>query len=179
MTAPSAPTGFNNEREAFMSLDTSAIGAAGEYLVCADMIMHGFRAWQAPNSFSYDVISEINGRLVRVSVKSTLQPRHRPGRIASKQCYRWRLARSVPRRERSAIRPYTESLTDIIAVVALDTKLIGYLPVNDFPMTLEIEAPHGLPSAGRYGPRELKLRTFAEFSLASAIDRLPPLAEMT
>lgn len=156
-----------------MTLDTLALGAAGEYLVCADLIMHGYRGWQAPNNFSYDVIAEIEGRLVRISVKSTLKPMRRPGRVASKECYRWRCTRSSSRGQK----PFTKDLTDLVAVVGLDTKLIGYLPVSECPGILEIEAPHGLPSKGKYGPRELKLRTFEDFPLLEALRRINPAVE--
>lgn len=159
-----------------MALDTLALGAAGEYLVCADLILSGYRGWQAPNSFSYDVIAEIDGRLVRISVQSTMKPRHRPGRATAKQCYRWRVARAKRLSTgKTVARGYDQQLTDLIAVVALDIRQIAYLPVGSCPSILELEAPNGLPRTGKYGPRELKLRTFADFPLDAAIKALPPL----
>lgn len=166
MSAEIATPGFEKS-----PLDTLAIGAAGEFLTCADLIMNGYRAWQAPQSFSYDVIADIEGRLLRFSVKSTRKPTKRPGRVNAKEAYRFHLCRNqrMASKLKSDVRAYTDLQTDIIVVVALDTKQIGYIAVKSAPTTLEIEAPHGLNGSAIFGPRDTKLRSFDSFSLQTAL----------
>lgn len=156
-----------------MRIDTRSMGAAGEFLVCADLILSGHRAWQAPESFSFDVIADVEGMLVRVSVLSTSRPTQRPGRINSKEAYRWQLTRTSLRSTgKSWAKNYSSEITDLIALVALDTRQIAYISVDESRTTFEIEAPHGLNGTARFGPRDTKLRTFADFPMQYALSRI-------
>lgn len=156
-----------------MSIDTRSMGAAGEFLVCADLTLSGHRAWQAPESFSFDVIADVEGRLVRVSVLSTSRPTSRPGRINSKEAYRWQLSRTSLRSTgKSVAKNYSSAITDMIALVALDTRQIAYISADQSRTSFEIEAPHGLNGTARFGPRDAKLRSFADFPMESALARI-------
>lgn len=50
------------------------LGKAGEHLVVFDLISRGFNAWRVDDS-PFDIISEINGKLVKFQVKSTAGPK--------------------------------------------------------------------------------------------------------
>lgn len=52
-------------------VDDLQTGKAGEYLVCADLILNGFVAYPSEQGLPYDVVMDFNGRLLKVQVKST------------------------------------------------------------------------------------------------------------
>ena len=47
------------------------IGKAGEYLVCADLIMKGFIAFPSEQGLPYDVLLDNGKKLLKVQVKTT------------------------------------------------------------------------------------------------------------
>ena len=51
------------------------IGKAGEYLVCADLILKGFIAFPSEQGLPYDVLLDTGEKLLRVQVKTTERPR--------------------------------------------------------------------------------------------------------
>ena len=46
------------------------IGKAGEYLVCADLIMKGFIAFPSEQGLPYDVLVDNGEKLLKVQVKT-------------------------------------------------------------------------------------------------------------
>ena len=54
------------------------IGKAGEYLVCADLIMKGFIAFPSEQGLPYDVLLDTGEKLLKVQVKTTEKPRKVP-----------------------------------------------------------------------------------------------------
>ena len=56
------------------------IGKAGEYLVCADLILQGHIAFPSEQGLPYDVVFEYKDRLYKVQVKTTRAPRNIPQR---------------------------------------------------------------------------------------------------
>ena len=56
------------------------IGKAGEYLVCADLILKGFVAYPSEQGLPYDVVLDIDGKLYKVQVKTTTTYRTIPQR---------------------------------------------------------------------------------------------------
>jgi len=118
------------------------IGTAGEYLVCADLLLQGFRAFPSSAGFPYNVVVDVSGRLVRISVVSKLRAGPRPAREASRICYQFNVVRS--RRLSSGKTdawPYTPDDTDVVALVALDLKVIAYVPVSDCRTAMHLDVP--------------------------------------
>src|SRR5690554_7519452 len=51
------------------------IGKAGEYLVCADLIMKGFIAFPSEQGLPYDILLDTGEKLLKVQVKTTEKAR--------------------------------------------------------------------------------------------------------
>lgn len=103
-----------------------AAGIAAEHLVCADLLLQGFRAFLADQNCPYDVAVELGGRLIRVQVKATRAPRPTPGRANGRLAYQW----FVRRAGKAGARTYTANDFDVLALVALDIKTVAYWPFS-------------------------------------------------
>lgn len=110
------------------------VGKAGEYLVCADLIMKGFIAFPSEQGLPYDVIMDNGKRLLRIQVKSTTMPRIIPQRAKESQAYIF----NVKRHGKNNSRRYDDSEVDVFALVCLDTRKVGYLRNDDMPETLNL-----------------------------------------
>lgn len=117
-----------------------AAGTAGEHLVCADLLLAGYRAFLADQNCPYDIAVEAGGRLVRVQVKATRGPRVIPQRVGHITGYMWHVGRTGKR----GSRVYAETDFDVMALVALDTREIAYLPSGQITRTVTIR-PTGAP----------------------------------
>ena len=62
------------ERE--MTSDDLELGKAAEHLVCADLIMQGYRAFLSDQGLPYDILVDVQGVFVRVQVKATRKPKN-------------------------------------------------------------------------------------------------------
>ena len=145
------------------------IGAAGEHLVCADLLLSGYRAFLSSQGAPYDAVVELDGRLIRLAIKSTTAPKPRPGRPGTKGCYQF----AIGRRKRdntgkTTARAYTTNDVDIVAMVALDTRLIGYMALKSCPTMVQFEAPHATPRSMRAGHNRC-LRVLGDFGFAAAL----------
>lgn len=87
------------------------IGRAGEYLVCADLLYHGYRVYFVPEyGLPYDVVmQDEDGRLYKIQVKATCLKER-----AGKNVYRFNLKCN------------NIDDVDIFAFVGLDEKVVGY-----------------------------------------------------
>lgn len=103
------------------------VGKAAEHLVCADLILSGHRAFLTDQGLPYDVVFDRDGRLLRLQVKSTLRPRAVPGRPGSGNNY----AFNIRRAGKGGRRKIGNGVFDMIALVALDIRVIAYIPVPD------------------------------------------------
>ena len=110
------------------------IGKAGEYLVCADLIMKGFIAFPSEQGLPYDVIMDNRKRLLRIQVKSTTKPRIIPQRAKKSQAYIF----NVKRHGKNNSQRYNDSEVDVFALVCLDARQVGYLLNGDMPETLNL-----------------------------------------
>lgn len=105
-----------------------ARGKAGEHLVCADLLLLGHHASLATEGMPYDVIAQIHGKLYRVQVKTTLEPRNvntqgrNPNRV---------YAFDTRRKGYKARQRMSDQECDLVACVALDTRQIAYLPTRE------------------------------------------------
>lgn len=108
------------------------LGKAGEYLVCADLITKGFIAFPSEQGLSYDVVLDTGKKLIKIQVKTTLQPRKVPQRNKVTQCYIF----SVKRKGKGNKKRYEDEEVDVFALVALDSKTIAYLKNKDLKTTM-------------------------------------------
>lgn len=107
-------------------------GKAGEYLVCADLILKGFVAFPSEQGLPYDVLFDNGKRLFRIQVKTTFTPRIIPQRNKQTMAYIFNIKRHGANNQSI----YDNSEVDIFALVCLDTRSIGYLLNGDMPTTI-------------------------------------------
>ena len=111
------------------------IGKAGEYLVCADLIMKGFIAFPSEQGLPYDVLLDNGDKLLKVQVKTTEKPRLiTQERINPVPVYSF----SIKRAGNGGKTRYGLDEIDLFALVCLDTMSIGYLKNNEMPTTINI-----------------------------------------
>ena len=110
------------------------IGIAGEHLVCADLITKGHHTYLSDQGLPYDVVADINGKLYKIQVKTTAKPRAIPQRKTYTPAYLfW-----IKRKGKNGNRIYTETDYDFMALVALDKKIVGYVPFNNVKGTMHL-----------------------------------------
>lgn len=139
-----------------------AAGAAGEHLVCADLLLQGFRAFLADQNCPYDVAVDVGGRLIRIQVKATRGARAIPQRVNHRAGYIW----NVRRAGKAGQRTYAEGDFDMLALVALDCRRIAYLAPSQSKQTVHIRA-HDDPLPPAHGGKGGK--TFEMFPFATAL----------
>lgn len=137
-----------------------AAGIAAEHLVCADLILLGFKAFMSDQVCPYDVAVDVGGRLVRIQVKATRAPRAIPQRAGHFPAYMWHVRRAG----KSGSRAYSEGDFDLLALVALDTRQIAYMPPSQHRQTVHIRPDNdNRPGGTKTG------KTFAQYSFSIAI----------
>jgi len=110
-------------------------GKAGEYLVCADLILMGYVAFPSEQGLPYDVLLDNGQKILRVQVKTTEKPRVVPQRNKLSECYMFNVKRHGNSKN---IRNYNDNEVDIFALVCLDTRHIGYLKNEEMPCSLNL-----------------------------------------
>lgn len=121
-----------------MTVTDLAAGTAAEHLVCADLLMNGYTAFMADQNCAYDIAVDVGGgRLVRVQVKSTREQRAIPQRATHIPAYMWHVRRAG----KGGRRVYGASEFDLLALVALDIRLIAYMPPSQSKQTVHIRPP--------------------------------------
>lgn len=135
-----------------------AAGTAAEHLVCADLLLGGWRAFLADQNCPYDVAVEINGRLVRIQVKATRCQRAIPQRSNHIPAYMWHVRRAGKR----GLRVYAVGEFDLLALVALDIRRTAYVPPSEQKQTIHIRPP------GALGGKQ-----FDDYPFARALELLP------
>ena len=156
-------------RIAFESSRALAIGAAGEHIVCADLLLQGHRASIAAAQLSYDVVLDADGKLLRVAVKATTGARVRPARTGSRPCYQFCITRTKAGNKR-----YTALDVDIVALVALDIRRVAYLAISETTTIQHIDSPHHPMGTNKFGPKRNVRKRFDDFPLRSAISLVLP-----
>lgn len=144
--------------------DDLEVGKAAEHLVCADLIMSGYRAFLSDQGLAYDILVDVDGALLRVQVKSTRKPKNHDPRTRSTPGYFFHLRRAG----KGGRRRYPESAFDLYALVALDRQAIAYLPAVDCPnQSIALRVP-----GERYLQNGSLSREFQEASFRHALSRL-------
>ena len=108
------------------------VGRAGEYLVAADLLLSGYGAFLTAQGLSCDIILEANGRLFKVQVKTTRKPIPVPNRKKRTQKYCF----NVRRCGKNGRRSYRDKEVDLFALVAIDSREIGYIPAENAKQTM-------------------------------------------
>ena len=138
MTAPPPFTGL----QMFGSSRELEIGKAAEHLVCADLILSGYRAFLSDQGLPYDVVVDLNGRLIRIQVKSTLVAKNvSSASRAPRQAYNF----NIRRRGANSSKRLSNLDCDIVALVALDVRIVAYLPIEIVGQSLQIVGLGELP----------------------------------
>jgi hypothetical protein len=116
------------------------IGKAAEHLVAADLILSGYRASMVEAGLPYDLVLDHDGRIFRVQVKTCtgvsdlglMHRRNRNGQRAGLGVgYMFRMHRN---NGAGGYRAYAPGEIDLLALVALDIRIIAYLPVLGKPL---------------------------------------------
>ncbi len=110
------------------------IGKAGEYLVCADLILKGFVAFPSEQGLPYDVVLDTGFKMLKVQVKTTESYKIVPQRNKETKCYTF----GIKRAGSDGRTMYSCDEIDLFALVCLDTMKIGYLRNIDMPTTINI-----------------------------------------
>lgn len=103
--------------------DFNERGKAAEYLVAADLILQGIPATIVHGTWPYDVLAEVDGRAVRVQVKSTDRLK---SWAKAKNVYRFTL-----RCAKHGARRIDPSSVDVVAFVALDVRRVAYFHIGE------------------------------------------------
>jgi len=115
-----------------MGINDLQAGKAGEYLVCADLITKGHIAFLSEQGLSFDIVLEAKGKLLKVQVKTTRGLRPLTQRMNPISAYQFNIKRCGKRNKKFI----TDCSCDIFALVALDTKEIGYMLNKDVKQTM-------------------------------------------
>jgi len=121
-----------------MEINDLQIGKAGEYLVCADLILNGYIAFPSEQGLPFDIVSEVNGKLIRIQVKTTRNPKNIPQRKNPIPAYIFHIGINGKGARR---KKYKKGTVDIFALVALDSKRIAYLPYFNTQTTMNFRVP--------------------------------------
>jgi hypothetical protein len=103
------------------------IGKAGEYLVCADLILNGFVSFLSEQGLPYDLLLDNGNKLLKVQVKTTIKPRFVQQRANETRAYIF----DTRRHGKGTKGEYQSEHLDLFALVCLDTKQIGYIKFED------------------------------------------------
>jgi hypothetical protein len=144
------------------SVTDLAAGTAAEHIVCADLLLRGLCAYRTEQVCAYDIAIDIGGRLLRVQVKSTRAPRAIPQRVGHRPAYLWHVRRAG----KAGARNYDADEFDMLALVALDSRRIAYLPPSASKQTVHIRT-HDDPAPSKFSPKGGK--TFDQFPLDAAL----------
>jgi hypothetical protein len=150
-------------------VDDLQAGKAGEYLVCADLILKGFVAYPSEQGLPYDVVMDFNGRLLKVQVKATRGLRNVPQRKIPVNAYVFNIKRRGKRNKNR----HTSTSCDLYALVALDTKEIGYMINRDVKDTMNFRCND---LRGKYRDENINIKStgkyLTELTLENCLNQL-------
>lgn len=142
-------------------LRATDVGKIAEHLVCADILIQGYSAFLSDQGLPYDVLADVDSKLIRIQVKATLFSRNLiRKKYTWKDVYAWNVRDNKHNRQR-----LTHDRCDIVALVALDINKIAYIPVSACSSTVYLRSSI---EPGRFGFTMDELSSFA-----SALDGFP------
>ena len=141
-------------------------GLVGEHLVCADLILNGYRAFRTEQTCPYDVAVDHGGRIVRVQVKAARGPRSYPPDSRKKwnPAYIWSTRRAGNRGRRK----YPMDEFDVLALVAADIRRVAYVKW-DGQQHVQIPAPGTDRKVGGNGAVMPRKRDFDSCTFEGAL----------
>lgn len=116
------------------------IGKAGEYLVCADLILAGHVAFPSEQGLPFDVVAVVNDRIFKIQVKTTRRLKAVPQRKLRSDKYLFNIRRCG----KGGRKIYLKNDVDVFALIALDKRIIGYLKADNVKQSM-----HFLPEDGQ------------------------------
>ena len=138
------------------------VGRAGEYLVMADLLLNGWVAYPTSQGVPYDIAVDIGQRVVRIQVKSTKMPKTPDSLNRGSPLYVFHTRRAG----KGGRRRYGNDDFDVLALVALDRRLIAYYALADSRNDcIAIRVP-----GVRYGDGGVKCRYFEDAKFEFALD---------
>jgi hypothetical protein len=115
------------------------LGKAAEHLVCADLILSGYRAFLSDQGLPYDVLVETGGRIIRVQVKGACFTRNMN---ADGKNERFGYTFNVRRRGKNGKSTrLSADHCDLVACVALDIRTVAYLPLAEVSQCVQLMPP--------------------------------------
>lgn len=114
------------------------VGKAGEHLVVSELLSLGYEAFMAGEGLPYDIVFEKDNRIIRVQVKTSRQP----SSVAQVKKETIGYIYHIKRNGKGGLKKYEKGSIDCFAIVALDTKEIGYLMPDETKSTLIIRPTH-------------------------------------
>lgn len=108
------------------------IGRAGEYIAAADLLLKGHDCFHAAQGMPYDLIVDRESWLFKIQVKATMGTKPVPQRKEHIPAYMFWINRCG----REGGKGYSKNEVDVFALVALDTKEVGYIAAHRMPKTL-------------------------------------------
>lgn len=152
------------------------LGKAAEHLVVADLILSGYRAYLTEQGLPYDVVLDHHGGLYRVQVKASRCAKRMPQRASHTPGYLYHVRRAGKRGRRK----YGDDEFDILALVAMDVRIVAYLPLQERVLQSIYLRPPGHPGSARTE----RTRTIDQFPIETAMaaltgkrPTLPPRAQ--
>lgn len=107
------------------------VGRAGQHIAAADFLSEGHDPFSAAEGMPYDLVVDVDGRLLRVQVKTTREPKATTNRAFGMPGYIFHVRRCGKGGRQS----YTVADVDLFALVALDEKSVGYIAASQMPTT--------------------------------------------
>ena len=137
------------------------LGKAAEHLVVADLILSGYRAYLTEQGLPYDVVIDFEGNLYRVQVKASRCAKRIPQRATVAKGYLY----NVRRAGKGGRRQYADNEFDIVALVAMDLRIVAYLPFKGRILQTIYLRPPGHQSSAR----TTRTRTIDQFPIEAAM----------
>jgi hypothetical protein len=135
------------------------LGKAAEHLVVADLILSGYRAYLTEQGLPYDVVIDHEGYLYRVQVKASRCAKRMPQRAVFTPGYLY----NVRKAGKGGRRRYADDEFDLVALVAIDVRIVAYLPFKGL-QTIYLRPPGHQGSA-----RTERTRTIDQFPIETAL----------
>ena len=139
-------------------------GKAAEHLVCADLMLNGYRVFLSDQGLPYDLVVDLGSRFVRVQVKATGRPRNSNsyGRTPN-LVYSYHVRRRGKNGKGDRL---SDVHCDVVALVALDIRAIAYFPVSRVSQTVYLHPP-GYTFPGKY--KRNRIAPITEFPFERAL----------
>ena len=127
---------YESDHISFRALE---MGKAAEHLVCADLLIGGHQAFLSDQGLPYDVLVDMGQRILRVQVKATSASRNaQSASKAPNDVYQF----YVRRRGRDGTgERLSEVHCDIVALVALDIRVVAYFLVSELAQSVSLKPP--------------------------------------